>query len=186
MGRCRNTIAAASLLSILVATQAGAFCYDQAGAFYQIDPTILRAISKHESNNDPSIIHYNKNGSYDVGLMGINSCHADEVGPKRWAAMRDPCMNVMTGAWLLRQCLNKYGYNWKGLGCFNSQTPVFRDKYARNIYNILIKLHPVQNQPMAVSQSLPMVASAPVEVEKANEEGDWVNNMLTKERDGAN
>ena len=184
MGRGRKTIAAASLFTILAATQAGAFCYDQAGAFYQIDPSILRAISKHESNNDPSIIHYNKNGSYDVGLMGINSCHADEVGPKRWAAMRDPCMNVMTGAWLLRQCLNKYGYNWHGLGCFNSQTPVFRDKYARNIYNILIKQRSLQAAPVA--SVVPVATVASVQAGQANEEGDWVNDMLNQKSEETN
>jgi conjugal transfer pilus assembly protein TraD len=35
----------------------------------------------------------------------------------------DPCTNVRTGAWILAQCVRRYGYNWKAVGCYHSNTP---------------------------------------------------------------
>jgi hypothetical protein len=157
MNTYTKTMLMASAISLLISSHASAFCYEQAGQQYKINASILRAISKHESNNDPATIHYNENGSYDVGLMGINSIHARYLGPKKWSMMREPCTNVMTGASILRDCLNKYGYNWLGIGCFNSQTPKFRDKYARKIYNLIFKeqtrvgQNPVETQPTQVA-----------------------------------
>jgi soluble lytic murein transglycosylase-like protein len=65
--------------------------------------------------------------------MQINSSWASTLGKDRWNALADPCTNVRTGAWILRQCIDKYGYNWKAVGCYNSQTPSKRDRYAARI-----------------------------------------------------
>ncbi|HEY6008232.1 MAG TPA: lytic transglycosylase domain-containing protein [Geobacteraceae bacterium] len=113
------------------------FCFDEAGAEYGINPLILRAIAKVESNFDPRALNQNKNGSYDFGLMQINSSWAPVLGLERWNTLGDACYSVKTGAWILANCMSKYGYSWEAIGCYNSQTPGKRDKYARAVFRQL-------------------------------------------------
>ncbi len=118
---------------LLVATGASAaepYCFDEAGAQYGINPKILRAIAKVESNNNPRAINWNTNGSYDFGVMQINSSWASTLGHERWNALGDTCTNIKTGAMILAACMEKYGYTWKAVGCYNSQTPAKRNRYA--------------------------------------------------------
>lgn len=134
----------AALLSLSLAGQARAFCFDEAGALYGINPQILRAIAKVESNFNPAAVNVNTNGSYDIGLMQVNSTWASSLGKERWAAQGDACFNTKTGAWILAMCMNKYGYTWKAIGCYNSQTPDKRDRYSRKVFDQLQKVHPLE------------------------------------------
>ena len=109
------------------------FCFEEAGNRYGIAPQLLWGIAKHESNLNPQAVNWNSNGSYDYGIMQINSSWAGTFGKQRWQSLSDPCANVMTGAWILRQCIDRYGYGWKAVGCYNSRTPVKRERYARRI-----------------------------------------------------
>lgn len=110
-----------------------AFCFDQAGQEYDIAPLLLWGIARTESNFNPNAVNRNTNGTYDFGVMQINSSWASTLGKKHWNALADPCTNVRTGAWILRQCIDKYGYNWRAVGCYNSQTPSKRDRYAARV-----------------------------------------------------
>ena len=70
-----------------------AFCFEKAGSKYQINPDLLRAIAIVESNLNPEAINYNKNGSYDYGLMQINSTTWQKTLDYRWDYISDPCYN---------------------------------------------------------------------------------------------
>ena len=120
-------------LALALPTATHAFCFEQAGREYDIAPLLLWGIARTESGFNPNAINRNTNGTYDFGLMQINSSWAATLGKKRWNALADPCTNVRTGAWILRQCIDKYGYNWRGVGCYNSQTPSKRDRYAAKV-----------------------------------------------------
>lgn len=109
------------------------FCFEEAGTLYNLPPVLLMSIAKQESNFKPDAVNVNKNGSYDYGLMQINSSWAAKLGKERWAELVDPCTNVKVGAWILRQCINDYGYGWKGIGCYNSRTPGKNEAYANRI-----------------------------------------------------
>lgn len=135
----KNLISAALLISTVTAGHAHAFCFEEAGREYGIAPQVLWSIAKGESNFDPAAVNRNTDGSYDFGLMQINSSWASTLGKARWASLGDACSNVKTGAWILRQCIDDYGYGWKAIGCYNSRTPSKRDKYARRIANIMEK-----------------------------------------------
>lgn len=118
---------------------ADAFCYEDAGNRYGISPNLLYAISKGESSFNPLAINYNTNGSYDYGLMQINSSWEPtlrKIGIP-WETLADPCTNVMVGAWVLSQCIRDYGYTWPAVGCYNSRTPSKRDRYAARIARIV-------------------------------------------------
>ncbi|WP_224962727.1 lytic transglycosylase domain-containing protein [Geomonas subterranea] len=119
--------------------QAEAFCFEEAGREYGIAPQLLWSIAKGESNLNPNAVNRNKDGSYDYGLMQINSSWASVLGRERWQSLGDACTNVRTGAWILRQCIDDYGYGWKAVGCYNSRTPSKRDRYARRIAEIMQK-----------------------------------------------
>ena len=120
---------------------AGAFCYEEAGSRYRISPRLLHAISKGESNFNPFAVNHNTNGSYDFGLMQINSSWEPTLRQLGipWNSLADPCTNVMVGAWVLSRCIQEYGYSWSAVGCYNSRTPSKRDRYAEKIARIVEK-----------------------------------------------
>ena len=136
----------AVMLTVAVGTDAYPFCFEEAGAEYGINPQILRAIAKVESNFNPAAINMNSNGTYDVGLMQINSSWAATIGKDRWKALGDACYNTKTGAWILSMCMNKYGYTWKAIGCYNSQTPGKRDRYSKMVFEQLQRVKPVAQE----------------------------------------
>lgn len=131
----------ATIILALTALPAGVwgFCFEEAGQMYGVSPEILFNIASVESRFNPAAVNQNKNGSYDYGLMQINSIWAKTIGPDRWRALSDPCTNVKTGAWILSQCLSRYGYTWQGIGCYNSRTPDLNRKYAQKIYKSIVK-----------------------------------------------
>jgi len=118
---------------------AHAFCFEEAGTMYGIAPRLLWGICKGESNFNPAAVNYNTNGSYDFGLMQINSSWAPTLRKNGipWNTLADPCTNVKVGAWVLAQCVNDYGYTWAAVGCYNSRTPSKRDRYAARIARLM-------------------------------------------------
>ena len=99
-----KAMTAALLLFTVVAPPAHAadpaYCFAAAGAEYHIAPQLLWTIAKHESGFRADAINRNKNGSYDYGVMQINSTWYKTLGPQRWAQLSDPCFNIRTGAWI--------------------------------------------------------------------------------------
>ena len=128
---------AAFILLLLLPAFASAFCFEEAGATYGVSPLLLWSIAKHESNMNPSAVGRNSNGTYDYGLMQINSTWAGALGRSLWMSLGDPCTNVKTGAWILSRCIRRHGYNWKAVGCYNSNTPRLRTKYAVRIAAVM-------------------------------------------------
>lgn len=126
-------------LSAVCTDTAESFCYEAAGNRFGISPNLLHAISKGESNFNPIAINYNFNGSYDFGLMQINSSWEPSLRRRGipWSSLADPCTNVMVGAWVLSKCIHDYGYTWPAVGCYNSRTPSKRDRYAAKIARII-------------------------------------------------
>ena len=124
------------------------FCFNQAGDVYQISPVLIKAIAKVESGLDPLAANQNKNGSYDTGLMQINSRWQPHLG-SRWQQLSSPCYNVMAGTWILRQCMDRYGYTWDAVACYHTgkglsdssgQKQIRARTYVRRIQNALGKI----------------------------------------------
>jgi soluble lytic murein transglycosylase-like protein len=124
----------------LLTSNAIAFCFEEAGETYGISPTLLWSIAKEESSFNPYAINKNTNGSYDYGVMQINSSWYKTLGAETWNSLSDPCTNVQVGAWILAQCIKRHGYSWNAVGCYNSGNPDKGKSYARRIYSQLKRI----------------------------------------------
>ncbi len=121
-------------------------CFDAAARYQRVNPMILRAIAWQESHYKPNAIRRNDNGSIDYGLMQINSIHLSRLSRYGISSntLMQPCASVYIAAWHLRQKMNKFGNTWQAVGAYHSETPVHRDRYARQIVSILNRW---KNQP---------------------------------------
>lgn len=140
-------LTAAGLL-LCAALPAQAYCYNEAGARYHVDPQLLRSISKVESGYKAGAIGYNRNKkgqvtSRDFGLMQINSTHVPQlrsmgVLQSEEDLLTKPCLNVMVGAWILAKHLQVCGVTWECLGSYNAgfadDNTARRMLYARKVY----------------------------------------------------
>lgn len=124
-------------LALLLPRAAEAFCFEEAGETYGVPPGLLWAIAKVESNFNPAAVCYNRDGSYDYGVMQINSRWAGRLGPRLWNSLNDPCTNVKVGASILADCLGRYGYTWEGIGCYNAVSLDKRAAYARHVITVI-------------------------------------------------
>lgn len=98
-------------LAISLTPAAQAFCFNEAGAIYQIDPTLLKAIAQQESRLSAKAVNTNRDKrgrvlSVDDGLMQVNSTHIprlQKMGVIRHPEdlLHQPCLNVKIGAWIL-------------------------------------------------------------------------------------
>ena len=137
MIRSIRPILLAVAFGFLLAVNAAAFCFEEAGETYGISPLLLWGIAKTESSLDPQAINRNTNGSYDYGVMQINSIWYRTLGAETWNALSDPCTNVRVGAWVLAQCIKRHGYNWEAVGCYNSGKSERRKVYAKKVFHQL-------------------------------------------------
>lgn len=122
---------------LLPLNYAPAMCFDEAGKKYGISPQLLRAIAKTESGMRPHAMNRNPNGSYDVGVMQINSFWFPKLGLTADQLRADPCLNVMTGADILGRCIKSHGYAWEAVGCYNAYSHSKRVAYSWRIYRSL-------------------------------------------------
>lgn len=113
------------LLLSLPLFSAQANCWQYAGKRYGIEPELLQAIAIVESNGNTKAFNKNRDGSFDVGLMQINSIHFNTLSKFRISQkdlLNDPCQSVMTGAWILAGQIQRFGYTWDAVGAYNAGT----------------------------------------------------------------
>jgi len=123
-------------------TQGFDHCFDAAAEKYSLDARILRAIAHTESSMRPNVIGPpNKNGTYDIGLMQINTMHLPVLAKHGISEKRlmDACTNIYVGAWVLAKKIARYGYTWNAVGAYNAGNPALRVKYVHKIQRALAK-----------------------------------------------
>lgn len=100
---------------------------------------MLWAIAYKESRLIPNIISKaNKNGTYDIDIMQINSVHLPHFKKKYGLSESDflhPKINIFVGAEILRMCLDKYGFNEDGVTCYNGK--LVNNPYGRDVIRLL-------------------------------------------------
>lgn len=131
-----NRVQIASFLALTLASSPGLACWEDAANKYGVNPHLLYAIAKTESNFNSLAINRNKNGSYDVGLMQINSLWLPTL--RKYGINEDhlfqPCVSIHVGAWILAQNMRRLGNSWNAVGAYNSGDPTRRLQYAMKVY----------------------------------------------------
>jgi soluble lytic murein transglycosylase-like protein len=110
------------LVFMLQMAKSYAMCWEKASQHYGISSALLKAIAKTESNFNSSAHNQNNNKTYDIGLMQINSSWLpilSEYGITE-ASLQDACINVIVGAWILKQEQLRYGNTWKAVGAYHT------------------------------------------------------------------
>lgn len=127
-------------LAVTASSMAHGACWKEAGARYRLDPDLLKAIALTESGMQAQARHDNKDGSYDIGLMQINSRHFPRLaayGITEKSLHEEPCSSVMAGAWILAEIVQRMGYNWNAVGAYNAGAGIdrqnLRDHYAGKV-----------------------------------------------------
>lgn len=134
---CRALRSRVTLAAVALCISSGASaCWQDAAAQYGMNPYLLYAIAKTESNLNPSAINRNKNGSYDIGLMQINSSWLPTLRKYgiEEAQLWDACINIHVGAWVLAQNMRRMGNSWEAVGAYNARNSELRIKYAQKVY----------------------------------------------------
>lgn len=138
------------LLALWLPLPACAFCFQEAGLRYRIDPMLLQAIAIQESSLRTDAVNYNRDDkgrivSADYGVMQINTANAEQLvrlGLIRRPEdlLRDACFNVQAGAWVLARHLKTCGNTWRCLGSYNAGfNPSARQEARRLSYAQLIR-----------------------------------------------
>jgi soluble lytic murein transglycosylase-like protein len=112
-----------SLILLLPATaRAQRYCFNRASQRYGLPVSLIKAVAYTESSFNPQAIDYDSNGTYDYGVMQINTIWYKQLKPY-WNNLADPCYNVMVGSWILYRCVKRFGSIKQGLACYNSGSP---------------------------------------------------------------
>ena len=114
-----------------------ASCWRGAAQYHGVDVWLLYSVAWVESRLRTDQIGRNRNGSFDLGLMQINTIWLPKlksygIGPNQ---LMDGCTSIYVGAWIMAQNIRSMGYTWQAIGAYNSRTPSIGFKYAQRVYD---------------------------------------------------
>lgn len=129
--------------------RSGQACWDEAARYHGLDPWLLYAVAYVESTHNPGVISKpNRNGTYDIGLMQVNSVHLPRLSRYgiSQATLMDACASTYVGAWIMADNIRRYGWSWQAIAAYNVgslNTPARAAtgrRYAGKVYAAYAKL----------------------------------------------
>lgn len=122
-------------------------CVQQSSQKYELPVELLLAVIKTEGGRNGLRIK-NRNGSWDLGIMQINSVHLPalkKMGIDKHMLLYNSCVNIDVGAWMLRSnfptspsAANKKEW-WRYVGNYHSKTPTYNVEYQKLVWKNLQK-----------------------------------------------
>lgn len=122
-------------------------CVSQSSQAYGIQPIMLKTIIAVEGGQAGTASR-NTNGTYDMGVMQVNTIHLNaiqrELGYNWKDLIFNPCKNIDAGAWILSKRLKEEPTRpWLAVGNYHSKSPAKRVVYLKKIANAYAGLYPV-------------------------------------------
>ena len=138
--KCHFILATAILCSTPAFSLAGNLpfdkCFETASTRFNVDKRMLVAIAKTESSLNPNAVGpKNSNGSYDIGMMQINTGWLptlSKLGISR-SDLLNGCNNIYVGAWIMAHNIHRHGSTWKAVGAYNASTASKQVAYANRV-----------------------------------------------------
>lgn len=121
-----------------------AYCVVHAAREYSLPPEALLAMMMQE-NGRPGTKKKNSNGSYDLGVMQINTVWLQDRSPLKYYLNEnqlayDTCANIHTAAWILAMHYAKSRDIWRAIGMYHSPgTLLYANRYVASVYRHLPK-----------------------------------------------
>lgn len=148
-------LAAIAFFAIAPSSLAAPPCWQRAADESRVDVTLLRGIASAESSLRTDALntsHEHITGTRDVGLAGVNNAPAvlKRLGVSE-SDLFDPCINLRTGARILREKFDRYGVTWEAVGAYNASCTRLkgdactraRTAYAWRVYHAM---HPTRGR----------------------------------------
>jgi soluble lytic murein transglycosylase-like protein len=132
-------------------------CISSAAAYHHVNPNVLRAILRVESNMNAGAVNLNSNGSRDVGIAQINSIHFKELASHGISpsTLMDPCVSIYVAAWKISKHIAKNGNTWEAIARYHSATPAYNARYQALLKNELIRVGVLEGKAIPVPKVRP-------------------------------
>ena len=127
-------------------------CMMQAADAYNVPAAVLRGIYEVEGGRVGQAVGPNRNGTYDLGPMQINTLWIPKLA-EHWnvdyktaynAVKNDGCVNMSVSAWILAGRIRSTGNLTMGIAHYHSATPKFGHTYAKKVIAAMRRLGLVQ------------------------------------------
>ena len=132
-----------------------AACLMLASQTYTVPPAALIGILQVEGGAVGQEVA-NTNGTSDLGPMQINTTwvpklaqlwSVDSKTARRWVR-DDGCVNIIVGAWILRQGINDSGHLWGGIARYHSARPLLGARYTQKVVQVLKRYGLIEPAPV--------------------------------------
>lgn len=115
-------------------------CIQAAAQRYRVEPVLILAILSTEGGR-PGLARLNRNGSYDLGPMQVNTLWVSRAGLNAQQLRDHGCYNVFVGtAILANELVRSAGDMGAGIGNYHSRTPKHHERYRRQVRQQLRRL----------------------------------------------
>jgi hypothetical protein len=118
-------------------------CINEAAIEQHIPARLIISLLSVERGRNGKV-EVNKNGTYDIGPMQINSSWLPDL--KKYGITREdiqfnPCINVKVGAWIAAKFIASESNLLTGIGDYNSHTKKFNQAYYQKVRIYFTKLN---------------------------------------------
>lgn len=122
-------------------------CINHASTTYHVPVSLILSVMRQENGCNGQAVK-NKNGSYDLGVMQVNTSWLPTLSHYRYSRedlQFNPCKNVMVATWILATNIAKGDTLWSGTADYHSHTPKYNTAYLKSIYKNYQKISVVLN-----------------------------------------